>query len=140
MYKGEPSEGIEFYKLLLESDDFNAELGRVALVAGRLEAELIRFLIRNGVKEKISLLTLGQLIKVGKRNNVLDKNLTMALEETCRQRNYLTHNIYALFIELIDETILERSNLVDTDVLTYIERAWQLKINMIDLADIISKK
>jgi hypothetical protein len=34
------------------------------------------------------------------------------------QRNYLTHNIYALFADLLEETILEKENLVDTDVPT----------------------
>jgi hypothetical protein len=139
MYKGEPTKGIEFFNLLFESEEFCAELGKVSLAAGRLEAEMILYLIRNGVKEDFSRVTLGQLIKFGKKNNLLERNLTTALEDICRQRNYLTHNIYALFIELIDETILERSNLLDTDVLTYVERAWQLRINLIDLAEIISK-
>lgn len=140
MYKGGPSKGFEFYNLLFESDEFNAELGKVALAAGRLEAEMMLFLNRNGVKENISRSTLGQLIKIGKKNNLLDKNLSVALEQICKQRNYLTHNIYALFIELIDETILERSNLLDSDVITYIDRAWQLRNNLIDLANIMSKK
>jgi hypothetical protein len=139
MYKGEPTKGVEFFNFLFESDDFSAELGRVALAAGRLEAEMMLYLIRNGVKENISRLTLGQLIKIGEKNKLLDKNLTNALEHICMQRNYLTHNIYALFVELIDETVLERSNLLDTDVLTYVDRAWQLRINLSDLANIISK-
>lgn len=140
MYKGEPSKGVDFYNLLFESEEFNAELGKVTLAAGKLEAEMMLFLNRYGVKENISRSTLGQLIKIGKKSNSFDKNLTVALEEICRQRNYLTHNIYALFVELIGETILERSNLLDSDVTTYIERAWLLRNELIDLANIISKK
>ena len=140
MYRGEPTKGIEFFNLLFESEDFNAELGKVALAAGRLEAEIMLYFIRKGVKESISRLTLGQLIKIGKKKKLLDKNLTMALEQVCIQRNYLTHNIYALFNELIDETILERNNLLDSDVLTYTERALQLRINLIYLADLMSKQ
>ena len=140
MYKGESSEGVEFYKLLFESEEFCAELGRVALAAGRLEAEIMRLLNRNGIKDYNSRSTLGQLIKICKKNSLLDKNLSIALEEICGQRNYLTHNIYALFIELIDETILERSNLLDSDVHTYIDRAWQLRDNLASLADIINEK
>ena len=140
MYKGESSKGVEFFDLLFESDDFNTELGKVTLAAGRLEAEIIRYYIRNGVKENISRLTLGQLISIGKQEKLLERNLAMALEQICMQRNYLTHNIYALFIELIDETILERCNLLDTDVITYVEKAWQLKTNLIDLADLMSRK
>lgn len=140
MYKGESSKGVEFFDLLFESDDFNTELGKVTLAAGRLEAEIIRYYIRNGLKENISRLTLGQLISIGKQEKLLERNLAMALEQICMQRNYLTHNIYALFIELIDETILERCNLLDTDVITYVEKAWQLKTNLIDLADLMSRK
>ncbi len=140
MYKGKSSEGLEFYNSLFKSEEFTAELGKATLAAGRLEAEIMHFLNRNAIKEDFSRSTLGQLIKIGERNKLFDKNLTAALEETCKQRNYLTHNIYALFIELIDETILERSNLLDSDVHTYMERAWQLKGNLIGLADIICKK
>ncbi|PVY40944.1 hypothetical protein [Pontibacter virosus] len=140
MYKGEPSEGIEFYNLLFKSDDFNAELGKVALAAGRLEAELMRFLYRNGVKEKVVGSTLGKLVDLGNKHKLFDKNLAIALDITRKQRNYLTHNIYALLTELIDETILKRSNLLDSDVHTYEERAWQLRGNLVALADIISEK
>jgi len=140
MYKGEPSEGVEFYNLLFESDDFSAELGKVTLAAGRLEVELMLFLYRNGVKEKFVGSTLGKLIYIGKKYQLFDSNLAIALDITRKQRNYLTHNIYALLTELIDETILERSNVLDSDVHTYIERAWQLRENLIALADIISKK
>lgn len=140
MYKGEQSEGVEFYNLLFESEEFNAELGKVTLAAGRLEAEMILFLNRHGLKKGTSRATLGKLIKIGKDNNLLDNNLTVALEHICRQRNYLTQIIYALFIELIDETVLERSKLLDTDVLTYTDRAWQLRENLFGLADSISKK
>src|SRR5688572_24340358 len=140
MYKGEPTHGVEFYNLLFESNDFSAELGKVALAAGRLEVEMMLFLNRNGVKENVSRLTLGQLINIAKKYQLIDRNLINALEITCKQRNYLTHNIYALFTEHIDETILERSNLLDSDVQTYEERAWQLKENLIALAEIIHKK
>ena len=41
MRRGEPTEGIEFYKLLYADDEFCKELGRAVLAAGRLEVELI---------------------------------------------------------------------------------------------------
>lgn len=131
MYKGELTKGREFFNLLIESDEFNIEMGKVALSAGRLETELISYFIRNGVRGKVNQATLGQLIKIEKKNNLLDKNLSNALKLICKQRNYLTHNIYALLTERIKETILEGRDLIDTDVLTYTERAWQLRINLI---------
>lgn len=57
-----------------------------------------------------------------------------------KQRNYITHNIYALFTDLIEETVLEKENLLDSDVHLYIERAWQLRESLNDLADIIKRK
>ena len=38
-----------------------------------------------------------------------------------KQRNFITHNIYALFIDQLDETILEKNNLLDSDVHLYIK-------------------
>ena len=140
MYKGEPSKGIEFFNLLFESEEFNIELGKVTLASGKLEAELMMFLKQNGVRKNISKKTLGSLIEIGNENNLFDKNLSISLNLVAKQRNYLTHNIYALFIDLLDETILEKNNLIDTDVITYIDRVCQLKENLIGLAYIISQK
>ena len=139
-YKGKPTEGIEFYNLLLQSNEFTSELGKVAMASGKLEAELMLFLKQNGVNENFKKATLGKLIEVGEKNNLFDNNLIIALKQTSEQRNYLTHNIYALFIDLIDETVLEKSNLLDSDVYTYLERAWQLKENLNDLANIFQQK
>lgn len=140
MFKGEPVKGVEFYKLLLENENFSSELGKVALASGRLEVELMLYLSRNDVIVKNKLVTLGGLITICKRNNLLDKNLILSLQLISRQRNYFTHNIYALFTNLIDVTILERDNLIDTDVITYIDYAWQLRENLENLADLISRK
>jgi hypothetical protein len=81
MYKGEPTKGIAFYNLLFDNDEFNIELGRVILAAGKIETELILYLKRKGVTENINKSTFGNLIKTGKKYNLLDKNLTIALEE-----------------------------------------------------------
>jgi hypothetical protein len=140
MYKGEPTKGIEFYNLLFKSDEFNIELGKVTLASGKLEAELMMFLQRNGVTKNISKKTLGSLIEIGNEKKLFDNNLSISLNLIAKQRNYLTHNIYALFIDLLDETILEKNNLIDTDVVTYIDRVWQLKENLISLAEIISRQ
>jgi hypothetical protein len=137
MYKGEPTKGIEFYNLLNESEEFTSELGKVALASGKLEAELILLLKRKGIKGKYDKATLGTLIELVDYNDLIDKNMRMSLKTISKQRNYITHNIYALFIDLIDETILEKENLLDTDVTLYIDRAWQLKENLDGLADIV---
>lgn len=140
MFKGEPVIGIEFYKLLLKDEDFSSELGRVALASGRLEVELLLYLTRNNVIVKNKSATLGSLITIGKKNNLLDENLILALKMISKQRNYFTHNIYALFTNLIDVTILKRDNLIDTDVITYTDYAYRLRENLEGLADVISRK
>ena len=140
MYKGKRTEGQEFYKLLFENVEFNSELGRVVLAAGRLESELILFFHRNEVESNFNNATLGRLIKVGKENNLYDNNLFRALDTIRIQRNYLMHNIHALLTNSIEETILEGRDLLDSDVHTYIERAWQLKENINHLAEVISEK
>ncbi len=136
-YKGETTEGRDFYDLLYESKEFNEQLGKVTLAAGRLEAELTLLLISKGLLEKPNQQTLGQLINSCKKNELLSENLISTLERICFQRNYLTHNIFALLTELIEETILEGRELIDTDVTTYTDRAWQLQKNLSGLADLI---
>lgn len=140
MYNQVSSNGERFYTMLLESEDFTSELGKVTLAAGRLEAELILFLKRKGIDGNYKKATLGKLIELGRKNNLFEKNLTVALKQISEQRNYLTHNIYSLFVDLIEETILERSNLLDSDVQTYVGRAWQLRENLVSLANIIRQK
>lgn len=140
IYKGEPAKGLDFYNLLFESSDFNIELGKVTLTSGKLEAELILFLKRNEMTVNSSRMTLGALIDKCKKQNLFNKNLITALKEVSKQRNYLMHNIYALHSDLLDETILVKINLLDTDVLLYTERAWQLQENLIQLAEIIKKQ
>lgn len=130
---------MDFYQLLYESPEFCTELGQVTLASGQLEAELIRLLMRKAVPDKVEGLALGQLIKIAARHNAIGQNEIQCLNDLCKQRNYLTHNIYALFIELIEETKLERSNLLDSDVHTYTERAWQLKENLRELAEIVRR-
>ncbi|WP_452225927.1 hypothetical protein [Lacinutrix cladophorae] len=111
----------------MNSEEFTSELGKVALASGKLEAELIIFLTQNGVRGNYIKATLGTLIRIGKDNKLFDQNMVISLELITKQRNYITHNIYALFTNLIDETILEKNNLLDSDVHLYTESAWQLK-------------
>lgn len=140
MYIGEPTQGKEFYDLLYQSDEFTSELGKVTLASSKLEAEIMLFLKRKGIKDNYEKATLGKLIDIVKKNNLIDYNLIISLKQISIQRNYLTHNIYSLFIDLLDETILEKNNLLDSDVHTYIERTWQLKENLIALSEIIQEE
>jgi len=136
--KGVPTAGLDFYELLSSDDEFCKELGRAVLAAGRLESGLKRFLNRHAPEAETTKATLGRLIGFAEQRNLLTK-LIPALKTLKDQRNYLTHNIHALFSELIEETILEREGLLDSDVDLFTERASQLKANLDGLAEILEK-
>lgn len=136
MYKGIDVDGPEFFNLLNESEEFCSELGRVVLAAGRLEALLADSIRRGGGKLGSRYATLGNLVKYASEHEKL-RDLAPHLKLLKTQRNYLTHNIYALLHNQIEETILEGSNLLDSDVGTYVDRAWQLKENLNGLSEIV---
>lgn len=140
MYKGKHTKGIDFYNLLIESNEFTSLLGKATLASGRLESELIIFFKQNRINGDYERATLGTLIEIARKNKLLDNNLIIALKDISKQRNYIAHNIYALFTDLIDETILEKNNLLDSDIHLYIERVWQLNENLDRLAEIIKQR
>lgn len=137
--KGEKVDGETFYAFLQADDEFCQQLGRAMLAAGRLEDELKRFLRAHDVLENTERAALGQLVKILKKHALLIK-MQPALEGLTVHRNYLAHKIYPLLFDSIPETILEKEGLLDSDVSTYAERAWQLTENLNGLADIVQKK
>jgi hypothetical protein len=139
MAKGEFVDGPRFFELLNTDDHFCAELGRAMLAAARLESALKRYLATVSPEKDMTKSTLGNLIQHCRRTNLLTKMIP-ALEVLRDQRNYLTHNIHGLLTNLIEETILEKANLLDSDVLTYTERAWELKNNLNALAEIVERE
>jgi len=136
--RGERAGGLEFYTLLCEDDEFCKELGRAVLAAGRLESSLKRYINNNAPDEDTKKATLGKLIQAAEKHQLLSK-MVPALDMLKDQRNYLIHNIHALFSGLVEETILESTGLLDSDVGLFTERASQLKENLEGLADIISE-
>jgi hypothetical protein len=56
------------------------------------------------------------------------------------QRNYLTHTLFELFAGMVEETLLPRSKLIDSDVDMFAEKAWQLERNLTGLAEIVSSE
>jgi hypothetical protein len=139
MRKGEPTEGLEFYQLLYADDEFCKELGKAVLAVGRLEVELINYINNKNVGVKMKKSTLGKLVHFTKKHDLLTE-MVPVLEIMRDQRNYLTHNIYALFSGLIEETILPRSDLLDTDVDLFTDRVCQLTENINGLADIVTRE
>lgn len=139
MYRGIDIEGSAFFDLLMESEDFCVQLGKLTLVASRLEGELILLLRRLGEKDDIESFNMGRLIRRLKRFDSLESGTMFWLEEECQKRNYLTHNIYHLLHGIIAQTILERDDIIDSDIHTYTERAWMTQQNLLGLCELIKK-
>lgn len=135
---GEPLSGNEFFKQLYADDEFCKQLGRTMLAAGRLESELIRHIQTNNSESKTNRANLGKLIGIVEKNMLLTKMLP-ALKDINAQRNYLAHNIHALFTGLIEETILPSKELLDSDIDVFSDRAVELTENLNGLADIVAK-
>ena len=135
---GEPLEGVEFFHQLYSHGDFCMHLGKVMLSASRLESELIRYLSAHDVKEKTQRANLGILIRIAKDNDLLEKMISV-LKEVKDQRNYLSHNLHTLFTNLIDESVLPRSELLDSDIDVFTDHTLQLEENLRGLADIMAK-
>jgi len=139
MRKGEFVSAAEFYKLLAVDDAFCQQLGRAILAANQLESELKIFLSRSDCAKDTKRKTLGQLIELLKEQKLLSK-MQPALEQLRDQRNYLTHNVHALFAGLVEETILPRTDLLDSDVDLFTERACQLAENLLELAKAVARQ
>lgn len=140
MIKGINTTGLKFYNLLHESMEFTSELGKMTLASAKLEANLIFLLNRKKINGDFKTATLGRLINEANKNGLLDKNEFQAFKIIKDQRNYLTHNIYALLNNQIEETTLEKEELLDSDVLVYQERVWQLNKNLEDLSNLVRNK
>ncbi|NVK53503.1 MAG: hypothetical protein HWD85_11260 [Flavobacteriaceae bacterium] len=139
-YKGNSSKGIDFYYHLFNSKEFCIELGKFTLLSSKLEAELILYYKRNNVKDTLEKATLGKLISIGSKNNLFDKNLSLILNQFLIQRNELTHNIYSIFRNIKDNSILEKDNLLDSDVWTYTDFIYQVNENFNHISEIIKEK
>lgn len=136
--KGEPLSDGAFFEQLFADDEFCKQLGKAVLSAGRLESELIKYIQNNQSGTKTNKANLGRLIGIAKKHELL-ANMVPALKVINDQRNYLAHNIHALFTGLIEETILPRSELLDSDIDIFTERACQLTENINGIADILAK-
>lgn len=130
---------IDFFSILYKNNEFCEILGRCALACSRLESALIRILKKNGITN-IEKLPLGALARKARKNHLLENNTLKVLEDITDQRNHMMHRIYSLFSYLIEEDRLPRSNIIDSDIWTYIDCASQLQENIDRVADILEKE
>ncbi len=112
----------EFYELLSEDNEFCQVLGRLMLVASKLEVLIKQYLRLHGKEVRERQATLGHLIKLLKKNSHLSKNGEMHFQQANMQRNYLIHNLYASFENEIEINLLSVEDLVEMDVLVYTQQ------------------
>jgi len=112
----------EFYDLLEKNEDFCCALGKVILVASKLEILLKQYLkiFGKGVSKKKA--TLGNLIKILEENNHLTENGEICLRQAVIQRNYLIHDLYGSFVDEIEKKLLPVDDLFEEDIEIYTEK------------------
>ena len=95
-----------FYNILYKNNEFCMELGRVILIAGKLESLIKKYLDKNNENEKFIESTLGVLIAKLKKYNSLE-NIVPALNTLKNQRNCFIHNIHSHFSGFIENNLIK---------------------------------
>jgi len=132
-----PSE--EFYEYLYSHPEFCTGLGKVMLAAGRLETAVRVCLKSRGVSGVSPRATLGTLTRALKNAGLLSGNGERHFEDLVLKRNYLAHNLFDLFSGQLEETILERENLVKEDVHVFRERVENLAHDFMHFVGIVNE-
>lgn len=131
--------GEQFFQLLYNDQIFCAQLGRTMLAASRIESELKLYFDAKSITLPDKYLTFGQQIGLLREHNLLLK-MQPVLDSLKTQRNYLVHNLHALLVGLIEESLLPRKDLIDLDVHTYTDSVRKSEESLNGLANIISKE
>jgi hypothetical protein len=131
---------LDFFDLLYADSEFCGQLGRVTLAASRLESNVREYLRVRGIPLGKRDRTLGQLTAMLENHGMISENGVRILRGLKKQRNYLTHSLFDLFAERIDETLLPRAAILRGDVSTFAEKAWELEQNLIGLAALVEEQ
>lgn len=131
--------GADFFEVLISDSEFCMRVGRAFLECGRLEGNLIRYLEKKIPSKNFAKRSLGQLIRIAETYEALDQNFLTHLKITKDQRDYMAHNIHALFTGLVEQTILP-NEVVAEDIDTFREYAIQFEEGAIVLADSVEEK
>jgi hypothetical protein len=130
---------LEFFKLLYGDSEFCEALGQMTLASGRFESDLRKYLRFRGIKISDQA-GLGTITGELKKQKMISENGVHVLRTIKLQRNYLTHSLFDLFSERVEETILPRSELVPADKYTFIEKVEELNDDLVGLSEIVEKK
>jgi predicted transcriptional regulator len=129
----------EFYELLSKDETLCQSLGRLMLVASKLEVLIKQYLRLQGKEVGERQATLGNLINLLKKNNHLTKNGQMHFQQSNMQRNYLIHNLFASFENEIERNLLPVEDLVEMDVFVYTQQVNVSIENFTSYCEIVSE-
>jgi hypothetical protein len=132
--------GREFFEQLYEDDEFSAALGRLTMSLDRFESNLRAFLKTSGAKTVDGRATIRELIPRLKAHGFVTDNGVKVLNAVEFGADYLTHRLFDLFSERIDETALPRTDLVPADTILYAERARDAGYELDELSKIVEKR
>ncbi|MEZ5530033.1 MAG: hypothetical protein R3E57_08920 [Porticoccaceae bacterium] len=128
---------LEFYNQLVDNAEFCRALGRVMLASSKLEIELKQYLRIHGKDLSERAATLGNLIKILKKNGHLTTNGEIHFGQVNLQRNYLVHNLYGSFVGEIENWLLPIEDLVPEDIELYVEKTELTANNLIFYSKIV---
>ena len=128
----------DFYNILFRDNDFCKNLGKVMLAASMLESNLRSFLKNRNVDKVGEKATLGKLVLLLKKHKLLSKNGQIHFDDLTLKRNYLAHNLFDLFCNNLEETILPSEKLVGLDVEIFQENTNLLIEDLLYFSEIVS--
>lgn len=129
-----------FFNLLSEDNIFCKELMRMTLAAGKLESELKEYLRMYSITFNNKSVTFGSIINLLYNNKLLSENGKKVMGVLKARRNYLTHCLYDLFSERINETILPNSKLIPEDVSNITENVEELSCDLNNMSKLVELK
>ena len=134
------SDRTKFYTSLYDSDEFISELGKMTLEMGRLEAELKTFLQKVGIRTNLGRDTLGLLIAKLNNCELINSQDICRFNDLRKQRNFLTHNLYAILSNQVEERSTSVVDRLQDDVESYVEHVLTLRRSIRELMDMLYQK
>ena len=134
------SDRTKFYTSLYDSDEFISELGKMTLEMGRLEAELKAFLRKAGIRTNLDRDTLGLLIAKLANCELINSQDICRFNDLRKQRNFLTHNLYAMLSNQVDERSTSAVERLQDDVESYVAHVLTLRRSTRELMDMLYQK
>ena len=129
---------LQFHHVLANADCCR-ELGRAILAAGMLETVLRSYLHAASPVRNTERRSLGWLVNLARQHNLLGE-LQLSLDLLVKQRNSLAHRVHAVLTGALYDELLPETDLIESDVSLFEERAWQLANNLGEVARLVAKR